>query len=323
MDVSAVENQMISTMLSMLKNIYSNRSSDEYKSHGDITKSSEYSTIEKMVSDLSTLKKFSKTEASDLKSLFNTLHRPVFKKMVTEYINEPNDRNTIFTAVYTVGFRVLVGELSRIFSSTVATDNGIEYKPDKVSKKNNMNKLIRYINNDIEKRIDAYIKTNKNTSVPMDEATANVVQEGVGTAIKTGVMFVGKAIPKVLGFVSNTFSAAKELNPVSFINAILSHHYDKKVQKFEDVAALYEATKEAYEEYMKIPQAQRSKKIESKYVKNMEKYNIKMNNIYATIKHYDQRSIEEAPDEPADSSSSTSTKPSDSSNDNNDSDFDF
>ena len=54
------------------------------------------------------------------------------------------------------------------------------------------------------------------------------------------------------------------------------------------------ATVQAYEDYMKLPIEKRKKNVEDKYVRNIEKYNIKMNNLKAKIDHYDQRSIEEA-----------------------------
>ena len=142
-------------MIENLNSIYSNRSSDEYKSHGNITLSQKYSDIEKMISNLTLIKKFPKEEASDLKILFSTLHRPVFNKMVTEYIAEPNDKNVIFTAVYTVGYRVLIGELSRIYASTEATTStGIVYKPDKISRRADMNSFIKVYNANLEQRLD-------------------------------------------------------------------------------------------------------------------------------------------------------------------------
>lgn len=317
-NISAVENHLFNTMASMLRDIYSNKSSDEYKSHGDITLSSEYSTIEKMVADLSTLKKFPSTDAKDLKILFNTLHRPIFKKMVSEYIIEPNERNTVFTTTYTVGFRVLVGELSRIFSSTEATDKGIVYKPDKISRRHSMMSFIRVYNSNIESRIDEYIKTNKN----------DTVQEGFMDAVVDTSKYVLKAIPNALRVMSNLFVAAKELNPISLINAILTTNYNKKVAKFENVATMYQATKDAYDEYMRIPESQRNKKIESRYMKNIDKYNIKMNNLKAQIEHYDQRSIAESSEKNDETkntnsgSTKTTNKPTSSSPDDTDG-YDF
>lgn len=297
----STEALMIQTMEANLKAIYSNKSSDEYKSHGDITASSEYKTIERMVTDLNSLKHFSKTEATNIKILFLTLHRPIFKKMVCEYLAKPNERNQIFTAVYTVGFRVLVGELSRIFASTEATDSGIVYKPDKISRKNNMARFIAQFNTSLEQRIDDYIRIahTSGRDKHVQEASIEGIDKVVGLAVD--------AVATTFTVIGNIFRSAKELNPVALINAILSRSYDKKVSKFENVAAMYEATKSAYEDYMRIPDSQRKQKIESKYVKNMEKYNIKMNNLKAKIEHYDQRATEEAKDAVNNASSNTST----------------
>lgn len=304
----AVEKQMIDQMMGLLKHIYSNKSSDEYKSHGDITKVSEYSSIEKMVTDLSILKGFSKVDATDMKNLFNTLHRPIFSKLVTEYINEPNERNTIFTAVYTVGYRVLVGELARIYSCTNATDKGIVYKPNKISKRETMIPFIRAYNVSLEKRIDDYIRSTfiKTTrqggdvaalhgkNQPVQEGVSNVVLKGMHFGYKHGKYFVDKFI---LDGIKSFFSGIKKLNPLTMVNTALTASYNRKISKFEAVSKMYIATKEAYSEYLKIPDSQRNKKIESNYLKNIDKYNIKMQNLWATIQHYDQRAeVEAEPD---------------------------
>ena len=146
---------------SMLNEIYSNKSSDEYKMKGDITKSPSYSKIEEKVVDLKTLKGYSQVDAADIAKMFNTLHRPIFKTMVKEYIMEHNDRNTVFTALFTVGYRLLVGELTRVFASTVATDKGVVYKPDKVSRKSDATAMIKLYNDQLEAKIDKYIKDAK------------------------------------------------------------------------------------------------------------------------------------------------------------------
>ena len=57
------ETAIMEHMNHALSEIYKNKSADEYKMHGDITQSSEYETLERMVSDLKILKGFSKTEA--------------------------------------------------------------------------------------------------------------------------------------------------------------------------------------------------------------------------------------------------------------------
>lgn len=300
------ETAIMEHMNHALSEIYKNKSADEYKMHGDITQSSEYETIERMVSDLKILKGFSKTEADDIKMLFLTLHRPVFKKMVTEYLVSPNERNTTFTTVYTVGYRLLVGELSRIFASTEATDKGITYKPDKISRKENAKWLIKHFNGSLEQQLDTYIRSHANKLKPVQEAMSDVADAfGMVSGIVSTVF-------EVIGLV---FRGAREINPISFINAMLTKSYDNKVKKFEDVSAMYYATKDAYDEYMKLPASQRKEKIESKYIKNIDKYNIKMQNLAAQIEHYDQRAKEEIKDIKSSSPkrtkpTSTNTKPS-------------
>ena len=281
------EAAMMDHMNHALVEIYKNKSADEYKMRGDISLSSEYSTIERMVSDLKVLKGFSSSEAEDIKMLFLTLHRPVFKKMVSEYLASPNERNQTFTTVFTVGYRLLIGELSRIFSSTEATDKGIAYKPDKVSRKENAKWLIRHFNKSLEQKIDTYIRSHANKQKTVQEALVEI-SDGFGA--------VAGIISTVFDVIGLIFTGAKELNPISFINAMLTRSYDNKVKKFEEVSAMYNATKEAYDEYMKIPAAQRKEKIESKYMKNIDKYNIKMQNLAAQIEHYDSRAKEEIKD---------------------------
>ena len=51
------------------------------------------------------------------------------------------------------------------------------------------------------------------------------------------------------------------------------------------------------DEYMKLPQSQRKQRIEHRYTKMMDKYNIKMQNLKAQIDHFDSRSIEETKDQ--------------------------
>ena len=281
------ETAMMDHMNHALVEIYKNKSSDEYKMRGDISISSEYSTIERMVSDLKILKGFPSSEADDIKMLFLTLHRPVFKKMVSEYVASPNERNQTFTTVFTVGYRLLVGELSRIFASTEATDKGISYKPDKISRKENAKWLIRHFNKSLEQKIDTYIRSHANKQKPVQEALVEI-SDGFGA--------VAGIVATVFDVIGLVFTGAKELNPISFINAMLTRSYDNKVKKFEEVSAMYNATKEAYAEYMKIPKAERKEKIESKYMKNIDKYNIKMQNLAAQIEHYDSRAKEEVKD---------------------------
>jgi hypothetical protein len=154
----------------ILNDTYKNKSSEEYKMAGDITKSSYYSNIEKCIADLSTLRGFSKSDASDLNQMFNTLHRPFFKNMVKEYMSEPNEKNTVFCALFTLGFRLLVGELSRIYTSVEATPKGLEYKPDKVSRRNDVSKIISIYKGDLEAKINAEIRATSKASTKIEES---------------------------------------------------------------------------------------------------------------------------------------------------------
>lgn len=328
-DASATEAQLIQIMMDSLKDIYSNHSSDEYKSHGDITKSSEYHNIEKLVSQLPTLKGFPAGHAREIKQMFETLHRPVFNKMVTEYIAEPNDQNTVFTAFYTTGFRVLVGELARIFASTEATKKGVVYKPDKVSRKRDMYPFIRVFNDSLEKKINEYIKSTGGTSKPQQESY--IYQEGDPVSLTTTMNGILGSVMHVMFTIFGAFrDVVKLLNPISLINSTLMVSYNSKVAKFREVSDMYNATKEAYEEYVRIPEAKRSEKVAAKYLQDMEKYNIKMENLKAQIDHYDQRSSAEADEKLKDSKSGSTqqTNGNQSSSDDNTStntgsDFDF
>jgi hypothetical protein len=287
--------EAIASMLTELNDIYKNKSSDEYKMHGDITKSNYYEDIERMVANLSTLKGYPSVESKDMHAMFNVLHRPVFKKMTSEYITKPTERNVSFTAIYTVGYRVLVGELSRIYASTEATDKGIIYKPDKHQRRDSLSKFIRAYSNDLEGKIDNYIRTNMKDSI-MQESWAAIAAPiiNVLTFIKSNELIEwGQVFASLFNIV---FGTAQELNPISYIDDVLTNSYDKKVKEFDNVCSMYYATKEAYEEYMKIPPAQRQQKVESKYVKNMEKYNIRMKNLQAKLAHFDQRAAEESKD---------------------------
>ena len=161
----------------ILHDIYKNKSSDEYKMMGDITKSSSYDKIEKSVADLSVLKGFPKSDASDLNQVFNALHRPFFKNMVKAYVSEPNEKNTVFCALFTLGYRMLVGELSRIFASTEATQTGIVYKPNKVSRKNDISKVIALYKGDMEAKINAAIRASHASSNTVNEAMIETVIE--------------------------------------------------------------------------------------------------------------------------------------------------
>ena len=315
-----VENQMVTMMLYNIQSIYKNKSSDEYKMCGDITKSPEYKSIEKMIADLKTLRGYPKNEAQDIATMFATLHKPVFKECVESYLKAPDDRNSLYTAMFTVGYRVLVGELARIYTSTEATDKGLVYKPDKISRRGDIAAFIKSYDKDLNKRIDEYIR-DKNAGQVKEYAesfkAANetfvtesylnfeainvaVYQEAlrdVGNAIMAGVDqafgIVGAILNPILGAINFIFKGFKEINPLSFINAILMNSYQKKVDAFHDTVKAYEETKKAYEEYMKLPASKRKPEVEEKYKRMIESYNIAVEDRRAAIKDYDQRAIAE------------------------------
>ena len=288
-------------LMSELYHIYGNKSTDEYKMSGDITKCRAYSSIENMTANLSQLKGFPKKDSAELKSMFNALHRPIYKKMVVEYIHEQNEKNVLFTTLFTVGYRVLIGELSRIFASTVATDKGLVYKPDRISRNANAAKFIRVYNDNLDKTVDDYIRKSHKKSDLQLKQESFVYQEGVGEAIAAVAGWINdKNVIGIIQGVTDGFKAIfgkfDQFNPLSFMNYVLTSYYDMKVKAYYTNKTMYEETLAAYEDYKKIPTAQRDKKIESKYIANMKKYNIKMENLRAQIAHYDSRAQTEAND---------------------------
>lgn len=376
---------------SMLAQIYKNKSTDEYKMKGDITKSPSYKQLEEMIADLKSLKGYSQNDADDMAKLFNTLHRPVFKTMVKEYIVDPNDKNTVFTSMFTIGYRLLVGELARIFAATEATPKGIVYKPNKMSRKDDASKLIKLFNDDLERKLNEFVQSMKkhpedspvnesylmllldsliqetvepeekesaengapgpvneaDEPVPGDDAPAAVEEEDKievgpgpgendpgaqmedndstndGNTVTESAVYqedghmenianwldkkaksadnyskllgvVVGSVALIGGLFSDAVGLLRGLNPISDINYMFMNSYDKKVSQLGNVAQMYEATKKAYEDYMKIPESQRQKKVESNYVKAMEKYNIQMNNLSAQIEHFNSRAKKES-----------------------------
>lgn len=284
-----VSDVIVEIIVNDLDRIYSNKSDDEFKIKGDITASPTYSNIELMVANLSTIKRLPKDDISALKNMFNTLHRPMFKKMVSEYIAEPNERNVIFTGVFTVGYRLLINELVRIYTSSESRVDGYIYKPDRISRNSSCMLFIKKYSADMENKIDTEIRRLSKKTMSVQEAA---VAETLGSVVDTSLL----VIEGFFGFINNIFRTAASLNPVSLISAILSRSYDKKVEKYNEVSALYMSSKQAYDDYMKIPVSQRKKRTEHKYVKMIEKYNIKMGNIKAQLDHFDMRAMEEYKD---------------------------
>lgn len=356
------EREMQATLVSIttiLNETYKNKSSDEFKMKGDIRKSPMYKDIEAMVLGLKNLKKFSEVDADDLQALFKSLHLTIFATMAKEYIMEANDKNTLYTATFTMGYRLLIGELSRIYASTKATENGIVYEPTKISRDESSRKMIKVFNADLDKKLQRYAaelkrlpeataavseaymlefiqainescvstktesvcdsgakveggpetvkeEADEDTGDSSEEATTDTadsddsVQESVAgvlaaatTVAKIGALvFTGiGALATVAGHIRGTM---KGFNPIAYMNYMFMDSYEKKIEKFNNVSANYEATKAAYDEYMKIPEANRSEKVASKYIKNMERYNMTMQKLAAEIEHFNQRAESEA-----------------------------
>lgn len=284
------------SMARQLHDIYSNKSSDEYKMRGDITASPSYDKIEKMVAEIQALDGFPKDEAREINTMFTTLHRPIFKQMVSDYLSKPTETNTIYTTVYTVGYRVLVGELSRIIALTEATDNGLKYKKGGMSRKSTSKYLIQHFNSSMETGINSYIRSHGSegmkNAISGNKKKGKVHQESVVTDL---LAFGFESATFVINCIQHVFSfGAKEFNPISFFNAVLMKSYDKKIQKFEDAQKNYNDAKEAYEDYLKLPKADRKRRVEHRYMKLINRYNIKMQNLKAKIDHFDQRSEDEA-----------------------------
>lgn len=151
--------------IEQLRAIYANKSSDEYKSHGDIKKSVQYSNIEFLVGELYNLIDYPKNQANDMRSIFTALHNPVWNKNVTEYIKKPTVDNTTWTLVYTVGFRIMIGELARVFASTVAKDDGIHYVPSKIKEDEDRLDYIHNFNENLIKKLNDNINSKKSSTV--------------------------------------------------------------------------------------------------------------------------------------------------------------
>lgn len=311
-DYEASKEALIANGLHMIKMIYENRSSDEYKSHGDIKLVSDYNSIDKMVTDLAMIKKLPEDNLNNVKQLFLTLHRDIWSKQVSAYIVKPDATNSIYTTFYTVGYRILVAELGAIYASVdYGEDGSMTYNPTKVAERKDMSEFIACFNDDLDKNIAEFAKSidieklnePSNEKPPMDlpkvkteaydfddEDTYHVYTESV-----VGVLEVFDKILTPIQLIverfGKIFKGFHGINPMSLINYILSSSYDKKVEKFKDVCAMYNAMQEAYAEYQKRPK--KDPKVERNYKKKIAALASKMKNLEASIKHYDSRAREE------------------------------
>lgn len=300
------ERVKVALVVEQLDKIYSNKSGDEYKMHGDITLSPVYDLLQRTITDLPLIKGLNKSNADELKRMFDVMHRPNFKKIVSEYIASKKAECIVITTTFTVAYRALISELSRIYTSTEATDKGFVYKPSKYAKKNSFERFIKSFNLRIDQELTKSIRaTTKSVKTGKDFKMESYMMEGfVGSSaafaqfLNTSVF--GRVAPIFREFGSwcrLLFPDVSVLNPISWVSNLLSNKYDRKVSKFQQAAAMYIETKNAYDEYMKLPQFKRKKEVEIKYLRNIDKYNIKMQNAQAQIAHYDQRAIKETIEE--------------------------
>ena len=281
-------------MIDHLDKIYSNKSGDEYKMHGDITLSPVYDLLQRTIADLNTIKNVSRSEIDDLKKMFNALHRPNFKKIVTKYIAEKKSDCVIMTATFTVAYRVLIAELSRIYTSTEATESGFVYKPDQYSKQNSLSRFIRNFNVRIDSELNKSVRAATKSTGVGDKFK---MEAFVGSSAAVA-KFAGEKLAKIGPFFKEfgawcrmLFPDVSVLNPVSWFSNKLSAKYDAQVDKYHDLAKMYLETKKAYDEYMEKPAFRRNKKVEENYKKMIKTYNIKMLNAKVAIRDFDQRSI--------------------------------
>lgn len=289
---SAAEKQMIELMLASLDKIYSDKTSEEYKTKGDITKLRIYKDLDRMITDLKTLKKFPNQYARDIRTTFDELHRPVWKSNVEKYLKSPNEENALYTAIYTVGVRVTIDEVSRIYSSTkTTTDGGIEFNPDKLMKRNDLRPFFANFNQSLERYIDEYIKKHGS------EITQEALIPEVVKAFFSKTLLRYLAHDTITTFI-NTFKKAfhniKNLNPITLINAFLIRKYENIENSFNRTVANYQATKEAYDEYMRLPDTKRNPAVVAKYEKNLKNLQNSIDNQWAKIEHFNQRAMEDA-----------------------------
>ena len=300
-----------------IKRIYKNKSCDEYKMKGDIRNHPLYDIIKRDVENLGQGVKNAPTKViTGVKDMFASLHKPVWKKQISEYMAKPNEKNTVYAMCFTNGIRIMISTIMTIYAFTKATEAGLEYEePSKLSADDQgrydfMTKFGKDYDAKVEKwfnQAESKVKKNKPMTAKKDqEITQEAASVGVISAAANTVVGV---IEGVFGILNGIFKTAASLNPISLISACLSRSYDKKIEQYEKISKEYEAAKKAYDEYKKIPASQRQKKIESNYTKMIEKYNIKMKNLKAKIDHYDTRAAKGSEDDyDEETSNSSSTK---------------
>ena len=298
-----------------LKRIYSNKSSDEYKMKGDIKKHPVYDTLSKDIQTLDTDVKNAPTKTiTGIKDMFTSLQKPIFKKMVAEYMAKPEPKNIIYTMCFTIGYRYMITTIMYIQTNIEASENGLVFKSTTVRPQDKT--IYEYViknGKDYDKYAEnlykQYEKKAKQDKPVVATESADITQEAASLGVvSAAVNTVVGLVEGVFGILNGIFKTAASLNPISLISACLSRSYDKKVEQYEKVSKELEATKKAYAEYKKIPATQRKKRIEHNYVKMIEKYNIKMANLKAKIDHFDTRASKGSEDDEDEEKTNVSSK---------------
>lgn len=276
-----------------VEKVYKNKSNDEYKCKGDIKKSPNYELMDqKLNKDMPNISGYPSNNLTILQKAFKELQKPIWGKMVSEYMRKPDETNLAYAFMFSACYRGLLSEIMSAIASSEATETGFVYKPDIIENKNDRSiKILKKFTTDPDGVMKSIVAGSKKRlggkseeKIQQEAATVSAV----GGAIE-GVASLAEA---TFGAIGKVFKSALSLNPISFFSALFSRAYDKKVEKFKKFDDLYHATVEAYNEYRRIPQSKRKARIEHRYIKMMEKYNIKRENLRKQIEHYDRRAHE-------------------------------
>lgn len=304
-----------------LKRIYSNKSGDEYKMKGDITKHPLYDTLSKDIGELGNgVKNVPTKTVTGIKDMFASLKKPIWKKMVAEFMAKPNPKNVVYTTYFSLGYRYMITAIMFIQTNIKASENGLEFVKPNIRQNDQTKEILDFVGrngknyeNFVEKLYQSYTKEEKKQ--PKDDKKDEVktesyvvTQEAAAGAVAAVANKAVGLVEGVFGILNGIFKTAASLNPVSLVSACLSRSYDRKVEQYEKVSKELEATKKAYDEYKKIPATQRKKRIEHNYTKMIDKYNIKMANLKAKIDHFDTRSAKGSEDDDDDTSTGTTNK---------------
>ena len=189
----------------------------------------------------------------------------------------------------------MIDEVSRIYTCTKAsTKGGIEYDPSKLAKRKNLQPFFAHFNESIETKIAEYAKKHQNE--PVTESF-----EAVGKFFATmGHWIFRNWIKEMINMMKATFKAIKQLNPITLANAYLINKYDREINIFKSVCANYDATKQAYEEYISLPANKQNPAIIKKYEDSLQALDNRKKNLLAKIEHFNTQAEVEATDDAAD-----------------------